>query len=288
MKKYFFLLLLVFGCSHTPSKKNSHPLVLVSVDPYVTMVKEITGDLIDVRCVLPSSVDPHNWEPTLKDLSGYEHALLWFTIGEGFEYPLLKALRSSQPNLENISLAAPPVVRLGSVCEHENHDHCTGYDTHFWLDPITDISQAEIITETLSEKFPDHAAQFQENFAALTKKLVELDYTIATTLIPVKGKIIVTSHGAYTYFCHRYDLRQFVIEPQEGKEPRPKDLTNIVSALKQEPDQIIAIFTQPQHSNKTAKTLSQELHKPIISIDPYNQNYIETIRSLEKACLSSN
>ena len=279
MKKYLFLLICLLGCAKAKTPSPEKPLILLSIEPYVSMVEEIAGDAVIAKCVLPSYVDPHNWEPKHRDLTNYDSAQIWFTIGEGFESPLLKKLKSINPKLKAVSLSSS-LEKLHGCDHHHHHGNC-GYDTHFWLDPILDIKQAKIICDTLSELIPEKSAQFEENYLQLKDKLTRIDKAFTTSLKPFKSKILVTSHGAYTYFCHRYNIRQFVIEPNEGKEPRPKDLTLLITDLKTEHTQITGIFTQPQHSNKAAKILAQALSIPMYSVDPYKKNYIETMVLLE-------
>ena len=248
------------GCAKAPEHKEAKNLVLVSVEPYVDVVQALCGDTVQVKCVLPPHVDPHNWEPKLTDLSGYDHASIWFTIGEGFESSLRKVLPT---DLQIISLAEG-VETLHAAC------NC-GIDTHFWLDPLTLAKQAERIATTLHVSPKEFVAKLKKQDQALKKALK-----------PAQGKIMVTSHGAFTYFCHRYKIEQFVIEPEEGKEPLPKYLTQLATTLRKEKERILGIFTQPQHSNKAATILSNDLHIPMYEVDPYKKNVFETWMELEK------
>ena len=77
-------------------------------------------------------------------------------------------------------------------------------------------------------------------------------------------------------------IEQFVIEPEEGKEPLPKYLTQLATTLRKEKERILGIFTQPQHSNKAATILSNDLHIPMYEVDPYKKNVFETWMELEK------
>ena len=278
MKKYLLLLLCLFGCAKPKETISEKPLILLSVEPYVSMVEEIAGDAVIARCVLPSYVDPHNWEPKQRDLTNFDQAQIWFTIGEGFESPLLKKLKTVNTKLKSVSLSQN-FERL-STCDHHHHG-CSGIDTHYWLDPILDIKQAKVICDTLSQLIPEKKDRFEKNYIRLRDKLVKLDEVFAKSLKPVSKRILVTSHGAYTYFCKRYHIEQLVIEPDEGKEPRPKDLTNLLADLKVQHSKIIGVFTQPQHSNKAAKILAEVLSVPMYSVDPYKKNYIETMVLLE-------
>jgi zinc transport system substrate-binding protein len=286
MKKYLLLLLCLFGCSKPKEISHEKPLILLSVEPYVSMVQEIAGDAVTAKCVLPSYVDPHNWEPKHRDLEQYDKATIWFIIGEGFESPLLKKLKSINPYLKSVPLYQTFERLTG--CDHNHGHHECGFDTHFWLDPVLDIKQAKIICDTLSKLIPEKALFFEENYFKLKDKLLRMDEAFAKSLKPLRHKILVTSHGAYTYFCKRYNIKQLVIEPNEGKEPRPKDLTHLVTELKKEHSQILGIFTQPQHSNKAAKILANALSLKIYSVDPYKKNYIETMVLLETYLTSAN
>ncbi len=286
MKKYLLLLLCLFGCSKPKEISSEKPLVLLSVEPYVSMTQEIAGDTVIAKCVLPPYVDPHNWEPKHRDLEQYDKAKIWFTIGEGFESPLLKKLKPINLQLKAIALFQT-FERLPACAHDHGHREC-GFDSHFWLDPILNIKQAKIICDTLSKLIPEKALFFEENYFKLKDKLLRMDEAFSHSLKPLKNKILVTSHGAYTYFCKRYNLKQLIIEPNEGKEPRPKDLTHLVTGLKKEHSQILGIFTQPQHSNKAAKILANALSLKIYSVDPYKKNYIETMVLLETYLTSAN
>ena len=239
MKKYLLLLICIFGCAKAKPHLPGKPLILLSVEPYVSIVQEIAGDSVVAKCVLPSYVDPHNWEPKHRDLAEYDSAKIWFTIGEGFESPLLKKLKSINHDLKAVSLSKN--IEKISGCEHD-HGNC-GFDTHFWLDPILDIEQAKIICDTLAEMLPEKATIFEENYYKLKEKLTKLDKAFSASLRPLSHSILVTSHGAYTYFCKRYHIRQFVIEPNEGKEPRPKDLTHLIADLNANHSKILGSFT---------------------------------------------
>jgi zinc transport system substrate-binding protein len=286
MKKIFVLLLCLIGCQSSREIVSGKPLILVSVEPYVSMVEAIAGDAVIAKCVLPAYVDPHNWEPKQRDLTGYDSAKIWFTIGESFESPLLKKIKSVNSKIKAVSLFQnfePISASCGHTHDHKqshDHNHCS-FDTHFWLDPVLDIKQAKVISDTLSKLMPEKAQVFEENFKSLKEKLTRMDETFQSSLKPFENKILLTSHGAYTYFCKRYNLRQLVIEPNEGKEPRPKDLTHLIATLNKEHADILGIYTQPQHSNKAAKILAEALALPMYSVDPYKKNYLETMVLLE-------
>lgn len=279
-KSILFLtaLVLFFACSSPfQFSKPKKPVVLVTVEPYVQMVEQIAGDSVDVISVIPPSADPHTWEPTINQISKLHSALYWFTIGEPMEGPLAGKLKESNPNLIQVPLYAG-IQRLPEPSAH--CAHCL--DTHLWLSPRAAWVQAQIIYAALAQDRPDLEPVYRNNLDALKIKLHELDESCKIALAPFDGKILLTSHGAYTYFCHDYGLKQVVIEPTSGKEPRAKDMTRLMEMIKADKPNIIGVFFQPQHANKAASLIATELKLPTFTVDPLAKDYIQTIETLKE------
>lgn len=257
------------------TSNNNKPLILVSVAPYAEMVHQIGGDTVDVRCVVPANADPHGWEPTYSEMNALRKARVWLTTGLGFEPSLLEKLREINPEMTIFPLY-DKVERLPAVgCQHKE-----SFDTHLWLSPKLCMAQARLIESVLIGLEQEHAALYRRRTLALEGKLRNLDNELEKKLTPFQGKLVVTSHGAYTYFCHAYGLQQLVIEPACGKEPRMKEVAQLANRLRQERDQIVAILAQPQHTNKAANILGRDLGLRVHLIDPNQSDYIATMEKI--------
>ena len=277
----------ISGMATTELKKPSKPIVLVTVPPYQKMVTQLASDAVEVIPVIPPHVDPHNWEPTYKDMERLRGAIVWFTIGEGFEPSLAKKLTEVNPKMHiynlNTQISAPKSAENHYHSDNEsrrNHHNHPEYDTHTWLAPIFAKQQASFIANILSDIVPLEDAEIKNNYLKLEETLKELDVNSTHALLPFHGDIIVTTHGAYTSYCDAFNLIQVVIEPSEGKEPRMGEITSLISDLKKDKARIIGIFTQPQHSNKAAMIIARDLNIPTYEVDPYEADYIETIRRI--------
>jgi zinc transport system substrate-binding protein len=289
----FLLFLALCGCSTNkdlPTKKEK-PIILVSVAPYIELIQQIAGDSVDVRCAVPPGIDPHNWEPTYKDMDYLQGAVAWFTIGEEFEPRLSTKLYETSPDLVIYNLQGE-VPTLPSNCGNSCHKHESNQihwaDSHFWLDPILDIYQARFIEKILSSLSPDLILMYKENLKKLENDLLQLNESTEKKITDAhgSGKYLVTTHGAYTYYCGRYNLYQIIIEPSGGKEPRTQEITKITEQIQKKSAAIVGVFLQPQHSNKAALIIAQKLNLPTYTIDPYKQNYMETIRLLTAAVVA--
>lgn len=182
-------------CERPDHVERKGVFILVSARPYANIVEEIGGGHLHVQTIVPDAVDPHHWEPTPRDLEGLEKAAIWFTIGEKFEQLLLEKLCAVNPNLLVIPL-----------------DECVAdsksMDTHFWLNPISVIEQSQKICMTLSMWMPAHTEEFTNKFLVLQERLLELDKNVREALAPFYSNVLVSSHGAFFWFCERYCLFQ--------------------------------------------------------------------------------
>lgn len=285
MKKVLILILSVFsacGMLKSSPEKNEKPLVIVSAAPYEMVVKQLAGDTVAVRGIIPPDVDPHNFEPSPRDMGPLVHAALWVQVGEEFEYLLQNRLRETTPNLKIVNL--PAITKtLKSSCGHAHHSHCeSAVDTHYWMDPLTVIDQAEAITNALIAMQPENSTLYKDNLQALTIELEALNTKLTKQLAPFAGNVYLTTHKAYGYFCHRYHLHQIGIEADDGKEMRSKDIHHVLEEARSHRNELIGILTQPQHVNRAAETIGIELKLPLFMVNPYEENYIATIEKLAK------
>jgi zinc transport system substrate-binding protein len=283
MKKALILILCLFSACDfmkNTSEKNTKPLIIVSAAPYEMVVRQLAGETVDIRGIIPPDVDPHNYEPSPRDMGPFAHAAVWIQVGEEFEYLLENRLKETTPNLRIINL--PEITKtLKSSCGHKHHGHCdNSVDTHYWMDPITVIDQAGAIKKSLVQILPENKALFQRNFEALKAKLTLLNKKLTTELAPYSGNVYLTTHKAYGYFCHRYHLLQIGIEADDGKEMRSKDIHQVLEESRSHKNELIGILTQPQHVNRAAETIGIELDLPLFMVNPYEEDYIATIEKL--------
>lgn len=270
----FILLSAFLFAEESPQK----PTLLVSVAPYRFFIDHIAGDLFDVKLMVPAGASAHTYEPSPKEMMQSTKGDIWFRLGEPFETKAIKALLSVNPAMEIVDLREG-IPLLHGICKHGHSHSCSGSDLHLWLSPKIAKHQSGIIAKALERKYPEHAKIFQENLQAFSKELDALDLYIQTTLAPVKNRTLLVSHPAYAYFCRDYQFFQLPIE-FEGKDPTSKQLTKLLSEAKN--SKVRAIFTQPQYSDKAARLIAKEIGAQVIIVDPYSENYIETLKMITR------
>jgi zinc transport system substrate-binding protein len=270
----FTLLLCLAACGSPPPHESKKPTVLVSLAPYAYVVKKIAGESVVVQTLVPQGANPHLYEAPPKQVAEHQNASLWIYLGENSDRKLLQFFKEQSHPIQTLDLAEGiELLEEGHTCSL----HESSKDLHLWMSPSLMRVHAQKITEALCTLIPAEKERLHSNLATLLSELALLDATLSALLESKQGTTLLVSHPAFGYFCKDYGLHQLSIEI-EGKEPRPQELDHILSHALDE--QISLILTEPQHSNKGAEALASVLHLPTHEVDPYAENYPETLLHL--------
>ncbi|WP_432010728.1 metal ABC transporter substrate-binding protein [Streptomyces cucumeris] len=150
---------------------------------------------------------------------------------------------------------------------HEAHAGDAGADPHVWLDPVRYAEVAEGVGKALEKADPDHAAFYKKNTTALVKELNTLDKDFRTGLKGRTTDTFVTTHSAFGYLSERYGLHQESIAGLDPEsEPSPARMRELHSIVKK--DKVRTVFFEALVSDRTARTLADDLHLKTDVLDP--------------------
>ncbi len=279
---FLFLSLCFFGCFSVKNPQEKRGDILVSIPPYQFLVKEIVQDSFSVKSIVPPKANSHFYEPSPSSFSSLDSAIIWFQIGENFEKKLSSVLKNRFPKmlLENLQEGIP----LLSYSSDTTNSCCTGsQDIHTWMSPKLFSMQAKKVEEKLSSLFPEKASFFQNNLKTLLEKLDKLDKKIEEETKHLTKRALLVAHPSFGYFCHDYNFLQISLE-WEGKELSLKQVLSLLQALKKEKPALV--ITMPEHPSKGAFYIAEKLQIPLKEIDPYSENYIETLEELSETLQS--
>ncbi len=255
------------------------PTVLVSIAPYRFFVNKIADDTVQVLLFVPAGTSAHTFEPSPKQMLAASQSFVWFRTGESFETRAITAFKKHNPEMDIVDLRhGLDLIYVSPGDEgHCSCCHCTanGMDLHFWLSPGLAKQQAQMIANVLMEHYPEHQEMYQKRLEAFLKELDTLDRDITTMLAPLKIRTILVSHPAYAYFCRDYGLNQLSVE-FEGKDPTPYQLTQLLQRTRALG--IKTVFIQREYSNKGAKLVASELGARVVTLDPYAEDYLNSMR----------
>ena len=261
MRKLFLLVviftLFLSGCGSQPagSKQGGKLKVVASFYPMAEFARQVGGDQVTVTTLIPDGVEPHEWEPTAKDLSGIKDAGLFIYNG-GVEPWAPKAVNA---------IGADKVRALEAGRGHlELNGHL---DPHLWLSPKQAQLEVNAIRNGLIQADPAHKDAYTANAAAYIGKLQQLDKQLTAIVKTAKRKEFVTTHAAFGHLAADYGLRQLsILGISPEAEPSPAELTQLVNLVQEK--NIKYVFFETLVSPKVAQTLAAETKAQTLVLNP--------------------
>jgi zinc transport system substrate-binding protein len=247
------------------SGKDKKLKIVTSFYPMQEFTNQVAGAIADVTVLVPAGTEPHDWEPTPKDVAKIAEADVFIYNGGGFEGWVDDILKSvNNPKLKVVE-ASKGIELMESSNAHDEHDEHKdekkdgehALDPHVWIDPILVQQEVKTITDALVEVDAAHAADYKKNSDEYIAILKDLDTTYKNELKDVKSKEFVTSHTAFAYLAKRYGLTQMPISGvSPEQEPSAAEMKEIVEFVKEH--QVKTIFFETLASPKVAEAVAKE------------------------------
>ena len=247
--------------------------IVTSFYPIYSMVKEVSGDLNDVR-MIQSGAGIHEF-----DVFVYHSRTL-----ESWAGSLDTSLQKSKVAVVEASngMQLDKVAGLEEVSTEEGIDEKTLYDPHTWLDPEKVAEEAQIIAQELSKLDSKNADTYQKNAQKFAEKAKALSQKYQGVFSELDEKTFVTQHTAFSYLAKRFGLKQLGISGiSPDQEPSPRQLTEIQDFIKTY--KVKTIFVESNASSKLAETLKKATGVNLkvlnpLEADPENdKTYLENL-----------
>lgn len=243
-----FFALAACGKDAAPSQDADLPQIVVTYSILGSIVSEVVGSSAQVTVLMPNGADPHQWQPSAKDIETLNNADLVVTNGLGLEGGLADVIEQAVKEKVSVFVATDHIkVRLvgeGEGADESDADQSVGAeDPHLWMDPMTLIDVVEALVETLALANIDVTEQGMK----VTEDLATLDNEVGKMVgeIPEDKRQLVTGHESLGYFAARYgfSLTGAVIP---GLSSESESAAGDLSALKEKivEQQVKVIFTE--------------------------------------------
>ena len=249
--------------------------VVATLFPQYDFVKQVGGDKVDVKLLLPPGAESHTYEPTPQDMVLIDESSLFIYTGKEMEPWADNLISGMKNNIRVLDLSN--TVKLINVeefeekhsdenAEHEHeheHDHDEEghhhtYDPHIWLNPQYAIKMVRSIEQELSIIDPNNSEYYKSNADNYIKQINDLDYEFEETVKNAKSpKIAFGGAFAYAYFVERYDL-DFISAYEtcgESAEPSTVKVKEVIDYINK--NKIPVIFYKEYTTGNIAKTISE-------------------------------
>lgn len=231
------LSLCLMGCTGNTTKKNKNGKLKVMASFYTMydFAKKIGKDKIEVTNMVPAGTEPHDWEPSTKDLIELEKSDVFIYNGAGMEQWVDDVLESLDTEELTSVEASKGIKLLKDTDAHEHdHEHESENDPHVWLDPQNAKYEMNQIKKALIKADPDNKDYYEANYKKEAARCDELDQQYKKELAQVSKRELVVAHEAFGYLCKAYDLEQMGIEGLSADdEPDPKQMSEVIEFAKE-------------------------------------------------------
>ena len=250
--------------NETNEVKENKKVIYTSFYPLQSITKEIVGNKMEVRKLIPNGQEVHHWEPTAQDMKNLSEGSVILVNGLGLESWMDK-FKASIKDL-NIVEVSKDVNLLKAEEEHEeneNHEseekhHHGEYDPHIWLSLRNMKVIAKNICDQVVKMDKDNETYYRENLAKVQNRLDDLDKKYSEQLQNAKIKSIITSHEAFAYLLKDYGLKQIPIENlTSDSEPNLAKMKEVIELAKNEG--IKYVFYEELSENKVEETIAKEI-----------------------------
>jgi len=282
-------LLLLGTLSCQPAVSSTKKSIVVTYSLLGSIVKELVGDKANVTVSIPNGLDPHEWEPSAKDIEAINRADLVVENGLGLEGGMEKTLAVARRNGVKFFTASNYItvrhVGTGEGIPSGDPDQALGAaDPHLWMDPVAMKNVVGALASEIEKDFNlDVSAQTQN----LEGQLDSLNSEIASTVavIPQANRKLVTGHESMGYFAQSYGFKLVgIIIP--GLSSQASVSAADLAALKNiiQDNQVKAIFTELGTSPAVAKAIGDETGVQVVKLTthalPGDGSYFTFMRNL--------
>ncbi len=268
------LFFLLGGCAGQQAADEGKLQVYTSFYTMYDFTKKIGGDRIACVNLVPTGVEPHDWEPSTSDIRNLENADIVIYNGAAMETWAEKVIGS----LSNDKLTVVEASAGIKLISKGNGEHDT--DPHVWLNPQNAKLEMENIKNALVERDPDNKDYYEANYETYAVRLDELDKRYRTTLESCSLKDMVVAHEAFGYLCEAYGLNQVAIEGlQADSEPSVSRMAEIVDFVRE--NKVRYILYEELISPKVAETVAREAGVKTAMINPLEGLSEEAIQAGE-------
>lgn len=250
---------LLAGCRQRQefAADESRVKVVVSFNAIKEFVQAVGKDKVAIITLIPDGTEPHDFQPTTRDMQALHTADLFIYNGAGMENWVDTATKAaSNKNLQVIEASTGvDLIALDDPAEIKEHG---AYDPHTWLSLANAQIQVQNIADALSAADKKNSGFYQQNAAAYKQKLQKLLAKYQAKMHKLPAKNFVTGHAAFAYLCRDLGLEQSSVEDVFASgEPSAKSLSELANFCKA--NSVKTIFVEEAVSPKTSQTLAKEV-----------------------------
>ena len=195
------LVALLPTCSSSEPETSARPNIVVTYSVLGSVVSELVGDRATVTVLIPDGQDPHDYQPSARDIETINNADIVVSNGLDFEEGLEDVLASAIENGISVYMIGENITVRESDEDHaeeDGHAHGAG-DPHLWLSPLSFTEALPSLADAINS-----ATGLSIDETTALDQLTQLDDEITDVIGGISSCVMVSGHDEMGYFADRY------------------------------------------------------------------------------------
>ena len=276
------------ACGDDPSSSSSTSgkTVVVTYSVLGAVVADLVGDAATVTVLMPNGIDPHDYEPSAKDIAALNAADVVVANGLELEETLESALEEAERAGVSVFYAGDhtEVRAIGEgelPEEHEGEEAIEGEeahagehgvgsdDPHLWMSPIV---MADVVT-ALGPVLAEAGIDVGDGAAEVAADMMTLDSDVAEVLsaVPADARKLVTGHESLGYFADQYEFTLVgAVVPSLSSQAEAS--AGEIAELKEliEAEGVTVIFTEVGTPGDVVDAIADETGATVVELATHN------------------
>jgi manganese/iron transport system substrate-binding protein len=206
------------------------------VAPISSLARNIGGDRIRLRGIVPDATNSHTFEPAPSDARVLANADLIVVNGLHLEQPTLDLAEASKRPETPIKLLGDDTITPDEWLFDFSFPESEGDpNPHLWMNVPYAIEYARLMRDWFSQADPANAAAFAANFDRLEASLDDLDARIreAVPTVPEANRKLLTYHDSWAYWARDYGFEVIgAVQASDFSDPSPRDVAGLIDQIR--------------------------------------------------------
>jgi ABC-type Zn uptake system ZnuABC Zn-binding protein ZnuA len=211
-------------------------LIATTVSPITSIAAAIGGDRVRIEGIVPEGTNSHTFEPEPQVAKLLSDADLIFVNGLKLEDPTLELAEANmKPDAEIIELGTTVLPESDYIYDFSFPKEEGKPNPHLWTDPTYAIKYAALIRDVLSERDPQNADAYAQNYAAFARQATALADAVRAdqATVPAGNLELLTYHDAYAYFAKTFGWTVVgAVQPKNFSDPAPAEVAALIEQVK--------------------------------------------------------
>ena len=229
-------------------------LKVASLSTITTEIAEsVGGPAVRVTRLVKPGMDPHDFQPSPRDVREVEDADLVLLSGKGMEGYLTKLEDAVGNKAKFVDVGAEiPTLTLeedGRIVE----------DPHWWHSIANMKKATSLVRRQFVEADPPNKALYVKNATAYLANLTDLEKWVRQEIAKLARdqRKLVTSHDALQYFAQEYGFKIYAIEGvSTDDQPSSKKVIDLINTIRSQ--RVKAVFFESIANPKVTSEIIKE------------------------------